>query len=119
LSDAQLTIDGGERPVTAMKLGPRQQAALDCVRAHQPASLEQIGAWIHAARGRHARDESCRWCPADARPVLRSLKRLGLVKQIRGQGYVTSDFVPSNEGGKQEEPANQIGVNGYDDWGGF
>lgn len=74
----QLDLMGGTKPIG--RTAPRQDAALELLRAHpEGCTADEIGAAIHASSGKHAADEVCRWCGPDSRDVLRALERKRLV----------------------------------------
>lgn len=96
----QLGLLGDDLPLDG--LGERQRAGMAFVRDHAPASGDEVGAAIHAARGKHPDDVRCAFCLADGAQVLLALRAKGLVEHRRGIGWVPSGFVPSSEGEKSE-----------------
>lgn len=76
------------RPLT-----PRQQLALEFIGSHDGVTSDEVGAHLHAHRGRrpHSVDERCDWCARDGRAVATSVALKPLVtakRRGRGEGVV-------------------------------
>ena len=85
----QLALIDPEPP----RLTGRQQAALEYIGANQPATNDEVGAYLHELRqdagGRgHARDERCDWCTTEGGSVARRLRELGYTAYRRKAGWV-------------------------------
>lgn len=65
------------------RVAPRQETVLQLLAEHPEdgCSLDEIGAAIHAARGKHTVDEVCKWCGPDGRDIMRALERKGTVEK--------------------------------------
>lgn len=103
----QLSLAGG------ITLSDRQAHALQVVTARQPIRSDDLGAELHAYRlangGRgHAVGEWCDWCTSEGRSVGDALAAKGLVRYIRGAGWVTSSYATSDDVEKPEASA-QLG----------
>lgn len=65
-------------------LTERQRFALNLVRRTAGGVTdEEIGAHLHARRGRHISTDVCRWCSDEGRGVLEALRKRGLVTRRR------------------------------------
>lgn len=92
----QTDIFGGAKPLA--RTAPRQDAVLELLKAHPDGcSADEIGAAIHAASGKHAADEICRFCGPDSRDVLRALERKHLVTRT-GSGLFTLRIIEETRG---------------------
>lgn len=69
-------------------LTDRQTFVLDLLRA-TPGGLEdvEVGARLHARRGRHASVDICQWCAEEGKGVLEALRRRGLVVRRRSGSW--------------------------------
>lgn len=94
---SQLDLLGGETPIEPVKLGRRQQLILDALARSHPAPLtvDEAGALIHAARGKHTMDTRCDWCSKEGQDVLRRLSQLGHAIRRRGAGGYTLRSAPA------------------------
>lgn len=72
-------------PPPATRLTDRQQTALDAITAagYDGLHTDEVGAHVHAWRGKHAADETCAWCPSVGSELGKRLRHLGLVQQRR------------------------------------
>lgn len=99
--------------IPAVKLTDRQQKGLELITARQPIRSDDLGAELHAwklangFRG-HAAYATCDWCVSDGRSVGDALAGRGLVRYLRGKGWVTSSFGTSDDVGKPEA-SSQLG----------
>lgn len=79
-------------------LTERQAHALDAVTTERDGiSTIDIGATMHARRGKHAADVHCDWCEPEGRSVLVELRRKRLVIQRRKLGglwFATAAHTP-------------------------
>lgn len=84
-------------------LTPRQRFALAFVRAAGgPVSGELLGAALHEYRmsegGRgHRADTRCRFCGQEGKDVGHALMRKGLLRYLRGEGFVDAEWKPEPE----------------------
>lgn len=95
------TISQSGRPLTV-----KQGRVLDLVK-YAPGGLtaEQVGAQLHADRGRHSADRRCDWCSSEATGVLRSKGLRGLVIRRRtGRWEARDGSTPP----AHVEPSSQI-----------
>jgi hypothetical protein len=78
----------------------RQQSVLDLVRAHGSRGIpsEQAGALAHAQSSKHGQETRCRFCRDDGRSILVALRKRGLVKQRRADGFWTTPSAPPESG---------------------
>jgi hypothetical protein len=69
----------------------RQQSVLDLVRRHGSNGIptEQAGAFAHALSSKHGPETRCRFCRDNGRSILAALRKRGLVKQRRADGFWT------------------------------
>lgn len=89
---SQLAFDGSPVP-PGVRVTARQRLAVEYVAAKQPVPSDELGAVLHADRlargGRgHSVDERCEWCRSEGREMGAALRRLGLVRERRGAGWV-------------------------------
>ena len=112
----QLSLTG------ATTLTDRQAHALGIIATRQPIRSDDLGAHLHAYRleqgGRgHTASDTCDWCTSEGRSVGDALAAKGLVRYVRGKGWVTlthdgqsdaSGFSTSDDVEKAEAPS-QIG----------
>jgi len=84
---SQIDIFGEAKPL--VRVGRSQEAVLKLL-ADTPdgCSADEIGAAIHAARGKHAIDEICRWCGPDSRDVVRALEKKQLIRRTSNGQFV-------------------------------
>ena len=80
----QLSLDPSSPPV---KLTDRQQHALTLITEHGPIPSAELGAHMHARRGRHDATTSCTWCAEEGKTVARELRRKELVRYRRNTGW--------------------------------
>jgi hypothetical protein len=79
----QLNLLGDQAQPADEQLGSMQREVIRFVRQHGTVSRDEVGAVIHAHRGRHTVDQTCQWCAVDAAPLLRALARRGLIERRR------------------------------------
>jgi hypothetical protein len=90
----QLTLDGKtEDP--AVKLTERQRFALNLIGQLGPAPSDELGAHMHARRGKHGADQRCEWCAREGKGIGAELLAKNLVKQRRGEGWVLVGAIAS------------------------
>lgn len=87
----QLSLTG------ATTLTDRQAYALGIIAARQPIRSDDLGAHLHAYRqdqgGKgHGADDTCDWCTSEGKSVGDALAAKGLVRYVRGKGWVTADW---------------------------
>lgn len=77
-------------PPATGNLTARQSFALRYLERHRQDGVkaDELGAALHARRGRHPEGERCRFCSNEGQDVLRALRRKGLARQRRGIGWV-------------------------------
>lgn len=108
MSEPLFTTDAG-----GVTLTDRQAHALRTIREQQPIRSDALGAHLHAyrqangGRGHHAY-ETCDWCVSEAKSVGDALAKRGLVRYVRGQGWVTGDYEAP------KAASSQLGVG--DEW---
>lgn len=83
----QLTLTG-ETEGPAISLTARQRYALETIEKLGPIPSDELGAWMHERRGKHDAGVRCQWCGDDGKGIGKELRRKGLVKQRRGEGWV-------------------------------
>lgn len=94
----QLSIDGKvEDP--AVKLTERQRFALDLISDLGPIPDDELGAHMHERKGRHSAEVRCTFCGSDGRSIGKELRRKGLVKQRRSEGW----YVPGRKSQRAPE----------------
>lgn len=71
---------------------PRQDFALEVVRRRGPLSAAELGAWLCEYRGAHSHAEACEWDRSNGHSVCEALRRKGLVRRLRGRGWVAADW---------------------------
>lgn len=78
----------------------RQQSVLDLVRRHgaQGISSEMAGALWHSILSKHSAEGRCRFCRSDGRSILVALRKRGLVKERRVDGFWAMPSPPSDAG---------------------
>lgn len=78
----------------------RQQSILDLVRCHgqRGISSEMAGALAHSLRSKHSPEGRCRFCRDDGGSILTALRKRGLVKQRRADGFWTTPSPPAEAG---------------------
>jgi hypothetical protein len=78
----------------------RQQSVLDLVRRHGSNGIptEQAGALAHAQSSKHGPETRCRFCRDDGRSILAALRKRGLVKERRADGFWTTPSAPPEVG---------------------
>lgn len=95
----QLDVFGGENiAATAPKqreLGKRQQFALQLIRDNDGLTSDEVGARIHAWRGKHHPDSRCDFCGQEGKSVLRSLRARGLVVRRQSGEWTVPGKRPS------------------------
>lgn len=102
MTASQLTLDG----TTPVKLTARQQHALTLIEQHGPIASTELGAHMHARRGKHAANLHCEWCADEGRTVARELRRKGLVRMRRNTGWYAL-----STGGKRQRERESSGYN--------
>lgn len=65
------------------KLGARQAFAIRRIRERGGIEADELGALLHADRGKHADHVRCQWCAQEGNAVLASLRTRGLVVHRR------------------------------------
>ena len=81
------------------ELTDRQAHALDLIRRYEPIRSDDLGAHMHAwklgqgFRG-HTVTATCDWCTSEGKSVGDALTRKGLVRYVRGHGWVTAGWRP-------------------------
>ena len=78
-------------------LTPKQRYVLDLVRT-TPGGIEDVdvGARLHARRGRHASVDTCPWCAEEGKGVLEALRRRGLlIRRRTGAWQALTDGTPA------------------------
>lgn len=89
-----------------VKLTDRQQHALTLIEQHGPIASSNLGAHMHARRGKHDPTVTCNWCPDEGKTVARELRRKGLVRHRRNTGWYAV--------GTKGKPQPQRETSGYD-----
>lgn len=80
----QLSLD----PATAaVKLTARQQHALTLIAQLGPIPSSELGAHMHERRGVHGHETRCTFCRAEGKSVADALRKKGLVRIRRGEGW--------------------------------
>lgn len=88
------------------KLTARQRFALETVGRYQPIPSDELGAHLCARRGKHAADVRCEWCSRAGREVGAALRKKGLVRMRREQGWTLAGYTPpANTDGYRPETA--------------
>ena len=91
--------------VAAPQLTERQRAAYDLVRSTVGGvTADEVGARLHALKGRHPDDVRCQWCAREGLSVLRSVAVAPLVVRRR----VSGRYEPRNPPDKPQEPSAQL-----------
>ena len=113
---------------TAQPLPKRQDIVLRALIRMHGLTEDEAGQLLHGENGKHAADETCRWCPMDGRSVLSAIRKKGLVTRRR-DGHWTlpgPDAKREHERARatatrpQASPARSWSRNATDDeWGGF
>lgn len=99
----QLDLTG--RPALAppdTPLTERQRLALQLIAARQPVPSDELGAELHFYRrahggSGHSPDERCAWCADEGKQMGAALRKKGLVKMLRDQGWVLHGYTPTAE----------------------
>jgi hypothetical protein len=80
----QLNILGTADQPTDLELGVTQRAVMRVLRRLGELSRDEVGAIVHAGRGKHSVDDRCMWCGVDADGVIESLEHRSLVTRESG-----------------------------------
>ena len=104
---------------TRPELRPRQRFVLELLREH-PDGLhaDEIGAEIHAGRGRHHTDVRCPYCTTEAHGVLRS-KALAPLVVCRRKSRLWQLRKPDTTSDAQNAPTVADPCVAPDDWDGW
>jgi len=82
----------------SLSLTPRQSFALNLIRERGPLSSEELGAHLCSRNLRHSSEQRCEWDVSNGRGVAEALARKGLVRRVRGEGWVVADWRAPVEG---------------------
>jgi len=91
----QLDLTGG---VHVVGLTGRQQHALETVERLGGASIDEVGAAVHAFTGRHQADSRCKFCSDSGSEVLYALRQKSLVERRPGGRWVSTRALESEDG---------------------
>lgn len=87
MSVEQLDLAGD---VHIVGLTDRQQDALLFVERMRGCSLDELGAHMHARRGKHTADARCSWCSDEGASVMHELRRKDMVERRPGHLWVST-----------------------------
>jgi hypothetical protein len=74
----------------AIHLTARQRYALEVIADLQPVTSDELGAHLCSRRGKHTTDRRCEYDAVNGREVARALRRKGLVRERRGEGWYST-----------------------------
>ena len=81
----------------APALTERQAFAARVIRERGPIRSDDLGAWLCERNLRHSHLQTCPYDGQNGRGVAEALRRKGLVRYRRGQGWVVEGWAPERE----------------------
>lgn len=87
MTESQLNLLGKPDPTVDVQLTIRQRFVFDHVcNTAGGLTADEVGALLHARRGKHSVDLRCRFCASDGSDVLRSKALKPLLRRVRATG---------------------------------